>query len=60
MKNTACSLLDSECTWLYTYLYFEGGGSFSGLLQTIGGKMTEEAFELVLKKFDLDVSMLVE
>eukprot|EP00105_Crassostrea_gigas_P044415 XP_019928563.1 PREDICTED: uncharacterized protein LOC105342369 [Crassostrea gigas] len=32
-----------------------GGGTFSGLLQTIGGKMTEEAFELVLKKFDLDM-----
>lgn len=25
------------------------------MLQAIGGRMTEEAFELVLKNFDLDV-----
>lgn len=32
-----------------------GGGSFGSMLQAIGGRMTEEAFELVLKNFDLDV-----
>ncbi|XP_062579219.1 uncharacterized protein LOC134241150, partial [Saccostrea cucullata] len=33
---------------------FPGNGSFAGLLEKIGGKMTEEAFELVLRKFDLN------
>ncbi|XP_062593831.1 uncharacterized protein LOC134255325, partial [Saccostrea cucullata] len=33
---------------------FPGNGSFAGLLEKIGGKMTEEAFELVLKKFNLN------
>ena len=39
-------------------MFVLGGGSFSGMLQSIGGKMTEEAFELVLKKFELDVRIL--
>lgn len=34
-----------------------GDGSFAGLLEKIGGKMTEEAFELVLKKLDLHVRL---
>eukprot|EP00105_Crassostrea_gigas_P038494 XP_019922642.1 PREDICTED: uncharacterized protein LOC105327901 [Crassostrea gigas] len=32
---------------------FPGDGSFAGLLEKIGGKMTKEAFDLVLKKLDL-------
>jgi hypothetical protein len=36
-----------------------GNGSFAGLLDKIGGKMTEEAFQLVLRKFDLHVSMIL-
>lgn len=35
---------------------FIGGGSIKGLVAEIGGKMTAEAFNLILKKFDLDVS----
>lgn len=33
-----------------------GDGSFADLLEKIGGKMSENTFELVLKKFDLHVS----
>lgn len=33
-----------------------GDGSFADLLEKIGGKMSENIFELVLKKFDLHVS----
>lgn len=36
---------------------FIGGGSIKGLVAEIGGKMTAEAFNLILKKFDLDVSL---
>lgn len=37
-------------------LSFLGDGSFASLLEKIGGKMSENIFELVLKKFDLHVS----
>lgn len=37
--------------------FIEGDGSFAGLLEKIGGKMTREAFDLVLKKLDLHVSV---
>lgn len=40
---------------LINWYVFLGGGSFGSMLQAIGGRMTEEAFELVLKNFDLDV-----
>lgn len=36
-----------------------GGGSIKGMLAEIGGKMTEEAFELILRKFDLDVCCVI-
>lgn len=29
------------------------------MLAEIGGKMTEEAFELILRKFDLDVCCVI-
>lgn len=32
-----------------------GDGTINGLLSSIGGKMTKEAFELVLKKFNIQV-----
>jgi hypothetical protein len=32
-----------------------GDGTINGLLTSIGGKMTIEAFELVLKKFNIQV-----
>lgn len=38
------------------HAFIEGDGSFAGLLEKIGGKMTKEAFDLVLKKLDLHVS----
>ena len=40
---------------LINWYVFLDGGSFGSMLQAIGGRMTEEAFELVLKNFDLDV-----
>ena len=47
--------MNDNCTFINcSYI---GGGSFAGLLEKIGGKMTEEAFELVLKKLDLHVSI---
>lgn len=36
-----------------------GGGSIKGMLAEIGGKMTAEAFDLILKKFDLDVGFKI-
>lgn len=38
---------------------FLGGGSIKGMLAEIGGKMTAEAFDLILKKFDLDVGFKI-
>lgn len=38
------------------FFVFLGDGSFASLLEKIGGKMSENIFELVLKKFDLHVS----
>lgn len=38
-------------------LFFLGDGLFVSFLEKIGGKMLENIFEFVLKKFDLYVSL---
>lgn len=44
---------------MQNFACFLGGGSIKGMLAEIGGKMTAEAFDLILKKFDLDVGLKI-
>lgn len=53
IKDTVVCLSEFLFSFL---LFFLGDGSFASLLEKIGGKMSENIFELVLKKFDLHVS----
>lgn len=44
-----------DCSILIQIFVVTGDGTINGLLSSIGGKMTKEAFELVLKKFNIQV-----